>query len=70
VDTKLGKRIRGTIRQLGYPTKNALKGWHCEYEQRRAKPKRRRYGLSGGDQFGTREPSSRDFQAVAPNELA
>jgi transposase-like protein len=31
---KLGKRVRPTIRQLGYPTKNALKGWHREYEQR------------------------------------
>jgi transposase-like protein len=31
---KLGKRVRATIRQLGYPTKNALKGWHQEYEQR------------------------------------
>ena len=30
---KLGKRVRATIRQLGYPTKNALKGWHREYEQ-------------------------------------
>jgi hypothetical protein len=25
---KLDKRVRATIRQLGYPTKNALKGWH------------------------------------------
>jgi putative transposase len=32
---KLGKRIALTIRQLGYPTKNALKSWHQEYEQRR-----------------------------------
>jgi putative transposase len=31
---KLGKRVRATIRQLGYPSKNALKGWHREYEQR------------------------------------
>ena len=31
---KLGKRIGLTIRQLGYPTKNALKTWHREYEQR------------------------------------
>jgi transposase InsO family protein/transposase-like protein len=31
---KLGKRIAATIRQLGYPTKNALKGWHRDYEQR------------------------------------
>ncbi len=31
---KLGKRIGLTIRQLGYPTKNALKIWYCEYEQR------------------------------------
>jgi len=30
----LGKRVRATIRQPGYPTKNPLKGWHLEYEQR------------------------------------
>jgi transposase InsO family protein/transposase-like protein len=30
---KFGKRIAATIRQLGYPTKNALKSWHREYEQ-------------------------------------
>ena len=33
--TKLGKRTVATIRQLGYPTKNALKAWHREYEQGR-----------------------------------
>jgi transposase-like protein len=27
---KLGKRAALTIRQLGYPTKNALKTWHRE----------------------------------------
>ena len=31
---KLGKRTSPTIRQLGYPTKNALKGWCREYQQR------------------------------------
>jgi transposase-like protein len=31
---KLGKRAGLTIRQLGYPTKNALKGWHREFEHR------------------------------------
>ena len=31
---KLDERIGLTIRQLGYPTKNALKSWHLEYEQR------------------------------------
>jgi putative transposase len=31
---QLGKRVAVTIRQLGYPTKNALKSWHREYEQR------------------------------------
>jgi putative transposase len=31
---KLEKRVRPTIRQLGYPTKNALKSWHREYEKR------------------------------------
>ena len=31
---KLDKRISATIIQLGYPTKNALKTWYREYEQR------------------------------------
>lgn len=31
---RLGKRLGLTIRQLGYPTKNALKTWYREYEQR------------------------------------
>lgn len=35
---KLGKRVAATIRQLGYPTKNALKGWHREFEQRQDLP--------------------------------
>jgi len=30
---RLGKRVSLTIRQLGYPTKNALKSWHREYER-------------------------------------
>ena len=30
---KLDKRIGLTIRQLGYPTKNALLSWHRKYEQ-------------------------------------
>ena len=32
---KLGKRTGQTIRQLGYPTKNSLKGWYREYERDR-----------------------------------
>jgi putative transposase len=36
---KLGKRPGLTIRQLGYPTKNALKAWHRAYEQRHGLPK-------------------------------
>ena len=32
---KLGKRTAPTIRQLGYPTKNALKSWYREYERSR-----------------------------------
>jgi putative transposase len=31
---KLGKRVGATIRQLGYPTKTALKDWYREYERR------------------------------------
>lgn len=27
---KLGKRIKATTRQRGYPTKNALSGWYRE----------------------------------------
>lgn len=37
---KLGRRVGATIRQLGYPTKNALKSWHREYEQRLDLPTR------------------------------
>lgn len=29
----MGKRVRPTIRQLSYPTKNALKDWYLEYQQ-------------------------------------
>ena len=35
---KLGQRVALTIRQLGYPTKNALKSWHREYELHRDLP--------------------------------
>ncbi|KKM64256.1 hypothetical protein LCGC14_1503190 [marine sediment metagenome] len=35
---KLGKRLGATIRELGYPTKNALKGWHREYQRLRECP--------------------------------
>ncbi len=35
---KLGKRVGPTIRQLGYPTKNALKGWYRTYQQQRDVP--------------------------------
>lgn len=30
---RLGERVGLTIRQIGYPTKNALKGWHREFER-------------------------------------
>lgn len=36
---KLGKRSAATIRQLGYPTRKALKTWNQEYEQSRDLPK-------------------------------
>ena len=35
---ELGKRTGATIRQLGYPTKNALKSWYREFEQGRDLP--------------------------------
>lgn len=37
---KLGKRLQARIRELGYPTKNALKGWYGEYERRQDLPMR------------------------------
>ncbi len=33
--SKLGKRTAATLHQLGYPTKNALKSWHREFERER-----------------------------------
>ncbi len=32
---RLGERLNGTIHQLGYPTKNALRGWYRGYLQHR-----------------------------------
>jgi transposase-like protein len=37
---KPGKRAKARIRQLGYPTKNALKHWYREYERGRDLPAR------------------------------
>ena len=36
---KLGLRVKATIRQLGYPTKNALKGWYQQYLTHQDLPK-------------------------------
>jgi putative transposase len=30
--------VRSTIRQLGYSSKNSLKGWYNEYQQKRDLP--------------------------------
>lgn len=48
---KLGKRLQATIRELGYPTKNALKDWHREYELRqdlriRSRPRQAKFSAS------------------------
>jgi len=37
---KLGKRPRATIRELSYPSRNALKGWYREYERQQDLPAR------------------------------
>lgn len=39
---KLGKRIRATIQQLGFPTKGALRSWYREYSRRGDLKKRSR----------------------------
>jgi len=30
---KYGRRLKATIRELGYPTKNSLKAWYAEFEE-------------------------------------
>jgi transposase-like protein len=30
---KYGRRLKATIRELGYPTKNSLKAWCAEFEE-------------------------------------
>ena len=51
-------RVKPTIRQLGYPTKNSLKGWYREYQQRQDLPK----GYAG------REPKFSQAQKAAALE--
>ena len=53
---KLGKRVGLTIRQLGYPTKNALKSWHREYE--------RSHDLPAGYSRGPRYSRAQKEEAV------
>lgn len=36
---KLGERVGATIRQLGYPTENALKAWYQAYQGQRDLPR-------------------------------
>lgn len=55
---KLGKRVRPTMRQLGHPSKNALKGWHLEYQHRQ--------GLATG--YASREPKFSQAQKDAAIE--
>ncbi len=55
---KLGMRVRPTIRQLGYPTKNSLKGWYREYQQRQDLPK----------SYAGREPKFSQAQKAAALE--
>ena len=55
---KLGKRTSPTIRQLGYPTKNSLKGWYREYQQRQDLPK----------SYAGREPKFSQAQKAAALE--
>ena len=49
---KLGKRIGLTIRQPGYPTKNALKTWCRDYE---GGPRAARRLLAAGEVFSGAE---------------
>ncbi len=61
---KLGKRVGLTIRQLGYPTKNALKTWYREFEQRHELSAG--YGASPGTPRRTsNEPSSTTLSMAA-----
>jgi len=52
---KLGKRVWLTIRQLGYPRKNSLKGWYNDYQ--------RKLGLPAG--YAGRQPKFSTEQRAA-----
>jgi putative transposase len=58
---KLGGRLRATIRQLGYPTKNSLIGWHREYE--------RSHGLRAGYSRSGQKYSDQQKQAAVKHYL-
>lgn len=63
---KLGKRTSPTIRQLGYPTKNALKGWYREYQQRLDLPLgyHRARAAIGDKYVGCASPSPRSSSPI------
>ena len=58
---KFGKRTGPTIRQLGYPTKNSLKGWYREHEQDR--------GLRAGYARARQKYSVQQMQAAVQHYL-
>ena len=57
---KLGKRVRPAIRQLGNPTKNSMKGWYNEYQQKLDLPA----GYAGRRPKFSREQKSGSYRAL------
>ena len=58
---KFGKRTGPTIRQLGYPTKNSLKGWFREHQQGR--------DLRAGYDRSTQKYSAQQMQVAVQHYL-
>lgn len=57
---KLGKRIKATIRQLEFPTKNSLKDWCRKYER----------GLGLRKSYPPRKPKHSEQEKDSCRELA
>ena len=58
---QLGKRVKATIRQLGYPTKNALRNWYREYQQLNSPEFRRHPQVRFSAAFRTRRATASRF---------
>lgn len=68
---KLGKRLQATILELGYPTRNALKGWYQEHELRQLNATAGEIlGVTNGPKDPRRSSLSQSFGFFASHEYS